>query len=260
MNASRTCRWALALVLAGCGAAHESSDGGPPSGDAGPPQFEVRLESAVDVPLADGGTLDVHYGCQGGAHVLFDVVAIGAGLDGATVYAELLDRSLELTMSPTPQGAELRYFMFVLADSVSPGGLGLPRDEVLRVSVVRADGARVTIERMVHLVDGDTCNAACTYTDVPGTGHITAIDGPTTTGCDFGDLSITFDYTNDSGSTATGVVLPDNLPPDCLGPLGLVVGGDVPVVRQEIQPGGTCTPYLYVIAIDRSGCDAICAP
>lgn len=251
----------LALVFAGCNATAETDAGPLFDDDAGPPQFEVRIERSAGVELEDGDALEVHYGCQGGAHVFFDVVAIGSGLANARVRAELIDRSIELPMSPTDRGAELRYLMLVLADYLPGGHLAAPGDQLLRVTVVRADGARVAIGRMVHLVDGDECEVPpfCSYTDVPGTGHITALEPPPTAGCDEVVVGVTFDYTNDAGTSATSAVTTTSLPPDCFDAVGLAIGNDIPVVRQEIVPGtGSCSPTLYSLAIDRSPCDAIC--
>lgn len=248
----------LFALLGACEGTSAPSDGS--IGDAGPPAFEVRLERSMGVPIDDGFELAVEYGCQGGAHVLFDVVAIGAGLDNAQVSATALGREpFTLTMTATPSGAEYRYLMLVLADFVAPGGLGLPRDEVVRVSVRRRDGARVVVDRPVRLIDGEVCSVACQYADVPGTARITAIEGPGTSGCDAGEVTIGYDFLPDGGEPDLGHTQVELLPFDCLSAMGLSVGADVPATRQELLPGtGTCTPFLYTLVLDRDACAAAC--
>ncbi len=257
----RTLASLACLALIACGSTADPADADPFDLDAGPPQFEVRLERSEGIALADGDELDVHYGCQGGAHVMLDVVAIGEGMRNAQVTVQALDREpLTLTMTETATGADFRHLMYILADFVAPRGLGLPRDEVVRVSVRRRDGARVVLERTLRFVDGELCMVMCTYEDVPGTARVTALDGPGTSGCEPGDVGITFDFTPDAGTGArTGLVMRQTLPFDCLAAMGLSVGAEIPAVERALVPGtGTCTPFFWDLLLDRDACAAAC--
>src|SRR5688572_17423157 len=102
----RRLAWPM-LVLAACdGGMIVDEDSGTPMRDSGPPQFEVRLETAPGDAIENGDMLPVHYGCQGGAHTYFSVIAIGEGLEGAELASDLLGMRATLDMMPTATGAE----------------------------------------------------------------------------------------------------------------------------------------------------------
>jgi hypothetical protein len=250
------------LFAAACEETPPPADAGTDASfDAGRPAFDLRLESALDVPLRMGDELGVDYGCDGDAHVSFDVIAEGEGLDGATVSAAMYGRTWELAMSTTATGAELRGFVFVLEDQIAPRGITLPRGESLRVRVVRTDGAVVVLETGVVLVEADVCKPECTYTDVPGSAFVRDVLPATTPPCIPGQANLLIDFTPDgSEETQTEIPVTYRIPPNCMEPVGLAPGMTVPARRRDLLPkSGECTPpFIWEILPDEAPCDAIC--
>jgi hypothetical protein len=247
----------LALVcVVGCGSrAVPMADGGP---DGAPAAFELRLAHTDGVPIQDGDSLAVDFGCQGGAHTFFDVVAVGSGLDGAVAELTLHDRTIMRTLVATVDGAAYPFLMFVLRDFATPGELVLPLMTTLRGTVTRTtDGARVTVERSVVLVQGSMCTGGCQYSDTSGIARLTQVEMLSASGCTLEALDVRFDF-------VAATTLPDQadallVAPDCVAPMGIVVGAELPVVRRELIPGtGTCSPVAYEFMLDTAACDPIC--
>ncbi|HJL16685.1 MAG TPA: hypothetical protein RMH99_13565 [Sandaracinaceae bacterium LLY-WYZ-13_1] len=249
--------------LVGCdpGADMDPTTDGGPAGDAGPAPFEVRLEHAEGEPIEDGDALEVETGCQGGHHVFVDVVAEGDGLDRALAEIEMREGGEAVAMQSarlagTGGTATLRGWMFILGFGPPSG---LPKDGTLRVTVTRDDGRAVSIERTVRQVEGAVCDPVCRYDDLAGTGALTEVMPPETTGCEAGPARLTFDFDSDAGLTEESATLEERLPADCVDALGLEVGAEVPVIRQQLLPGGaTCQPVIYRLDVDRAPCEALC--
>jgi hypothetical protein len=251
----------LALLVSACaGDAPVDDDGGMVEEDATTePSFSVIAEATAGDPIEDGDTIGLHYGCQGGAHTVFSVVATGSGLDGAQVTIELNGMRLIYNLMGTATGAKLRDIYFVVSDFIAPGMLN-GEAATLTLTVRRSDGETVVIARDVTFTEIDRCTVMCTYDPTPGTAAITAVDGPASSaGCTPDSVTVTFDFTPEGGTAETGIVVTQAVPPDCVDELGVIVGGNVSAVREDLRPGtGTCSPTVYRLELDYAPCEPIC--
>ncbi|MEZ4338850.1 MAG: hypothetical protein R3B82_19705 [Sandaracinaceae bacterium] len=244
------------------------ADAAVPMGD-----FEVRVEHA-GLTLEEGGELPVEFGCQGGAHVELDVLAVDeVPMRDATVRVEVLGGPMmndtTLRLEETATGAEVRSMISPFGDFmtfISPGDFAFPIDATLRVTVTARNGSAVTLERGVTLVMGGSCT--CTRNDpLPGTATVSAftVEG-TATGCDVVSIGLDLAFAADDPDAFHFNEFPTHhdffWPAECVDALGLAAGAELRLDALDSFPGSPCSPpmtYGDLVPSD-FGCACVLAP
>lgn len=259
--------WCLATLLfaVGCdAAAPAATDAGPPPSDGATPtvdaampmgDFEVRVEHA-GIAIEEGSELGVEFGCQGGAHVELDVIAVDeVPMRDATVRVQVLGGPMmndtTLRLEETATGAEVRSMISPFGDFmsfVSPDDFAFPIAATLMATVTARNGSTVTLERSVTLVMGSSCT--CTRNDpLPGTATISAftVTG-TATGCDAVEIGIDLAFAADDPDAFHFNEFPTHhdflWPAECVDALGLAEGAELRLDALDSFPASPCSPPM----------------